>query len=422
MNITKRNILFFAIVITLTSCSSIDVKYYLPVDRSRIYSGLEVFIEDYADDYKGKTAILVTNHSGVDFYLNKNLFLLRKKGISISVAMAPEHGLYGYQDEFDKQVYNIDNTLNIIIYNLHKLNNKSMAALLKDTDLVIFDIQDLGMRCYTYISNLKFIIDAMDSYERRIQKGAAKELIVLDRPNPLAFLGIDGAYLEKKFKSKFISAFPGPFLYDMTLGESALYYKGEFKKKVKITVIEMDNYDEKMYYHDTSLPWVPPSPNLPTYESSIVYSAVVLMEGVNITLGRGTTKPFEYIGAPWIEPVSFCKGLEKLGMKSFRFRPVYFMPTVRKHKGEKCGGAQIFYVGGKFSPTEVSYKIIKYMMENYKQTRWTKFKRWYDVDYLAATDKFRKFIDARKPYKEFRKEISGAQKKYNRKREKYLLY
>jgi len=401
------------LIIVFSSCRGVP-QYYLPGERTRVKTGLEVFLKKYADDYRDKTAILITNHSGVDIYMRDNISLLREKGITVTMVMAPEHGIYGFQNVYDKKTWFTNEKRRLIIYNLHKIDKKQLRYLARRSDLVLFDIQDMGMRCYTYISNLKFVMDSM--------KGLATELIVLDRPNPVAFLGTDGAYLEKKFTSPFVSAFPAPFMYNMTLAEAARYYRKEFKVKVNLKTVEMRGYYRNMYYHETGLPWVPPSPNLPTYKSAIIYTAVVLMEGINISLGRGTTKPFEYIGAPWIDPETFCRDLRKLKLKHFIFRPVYFKPTFSKYQGQVCGGAQIFYTGGKFSPTEVSYRLTSHIINKYPRAKWSRFKKWYDVDYLAGTDRFRKLITAQKPWKDYKKYIKKKVKKYKKKRRRYTIY
>ncbi|MCK5346339.1 MAG: DUF1343 domain-containing protein, partial [Candidatus Heimdallarchaeota archaeon] len=340
--------------------------------------------------------------------------LIRKKGIIIDILIAPEHGIYGYQNEFDKNTYIHVKQLNAIVYNMHKMKGRELLNISKKSDIIIYDIQDMGMRCFTYISNLKRIMD--------ILKGTKRELIVLDRPNPLSYLGTDGPYLDDKFRSAYVSAFPSPFIYNMTIGESALYYKGEFLRDIKLRVIKMENYSRSMFFHETELPWVPPSPNLPTYMSSIVYSAVVLFEGTNISIGRGTPKPFEFIGAPWIDPVVLARDLQKIGFKNFRFRPLYYMPSFSLYKGVRCGGVQIFYTGGKFSPTEFSYKLMQHIFKKYKKAIWKQQKGYYRVDFLAGTDKFRKSITQGKTYKEFLSEIKGAIDTYEKKRKKYLIY
>jgi uncharacterized protein YbbC (DUF1343 family) len=413
MNLSLK--LYCLIPLLLLFCASAETQYDIPVRAYvSVKTGLDIFLEDHAKEYKGKRIALVTNHSGVDRDLRQNIDLLRNKGIEIALILAPEHGIFGYEKDYDKNLFNVDNRINGIIYNLHNLNQGQLTNLLKVADTVIVDIQDLGMRCYTYVSSLKFVMNSM--------KGTGKELIILDRPNPLAFLGVDGPYLNPKFFSRHISSFPSTFMYDMTIGEAAEYYRGEYAKNVKLRVIQVHNYSRNMYYHETTLPWVPPSPNLPTYKSAITYSAVVLMEGVNISLGRGTPKPFEYIGAPWIEPMKFCRDLQAMDLKNFRFRPIYFSPTFSKYRNAKCGGAQIFFVGEKFSPTEVSYRLIQYLKKNYKEFKWEKYQNTYDLDFLAGTDVFRKSIDEGKSYEEYYDLVKKDILAFEKKREKYLMY
>ncbi len=400
--------------LTLTACTTSGGYYHLNRRSGRIITGLEIFIREHAQKYRNTKTILVTNQSGVDSSLRQNIKLLKNRGIPVILVLAPEHGLYGYQNQFDENLYLDEKKENLLVYNLHKLSSTALKLLLKSAGLVLFDIQDMGMRCYTYISNLKHIMDTL--------RGTNTRLLVLDRPNPISFLGIDGAFLDNGFKTRFISAFPSPFIYNMTVGEAANYYRHEYAKDVDLEIIEMDNYNRDMLYSETGLPWVPPSPNLPTYESSIVYAAVVLMEGINISLGRGTSKPFEYIGAPWIEPGSFSKKIGSLGLKNFRFRPIYFKPNFSQHKEEKCGGVQIFYTGGRFSPTEVSYRIIQLLMKEYAEIKWRKLKGWYRVDHLAGTDLFRKSMDRGLSYERYYRLIRKDLERFKEKREKYLLY
>lgn len=184
----------------------------------------------------------------------------------------------------------------------------------------------------------------------------------------------------------------------------------------------MRGYYRGMLFHETMLPWVPPSPNLPTYESAIIYTTMVLLEGINISLGRGTTKPFEYLGAPWIEPVSFCRDLNRLGFRNLKFRPVYFKPTFSKYEEEICGGVQIFYTGDDFSPTEVAYRLITYLFKKYPEVKWEKYRKWYDIDYLAGTDKFRRYLSGGRPWRDYRKYIRKNLKVYKKKRRRHTLY
>ncbi|MCL1910774.1 MAG: DUF1343 domain-containing protein [Leptospirales bacterium] len=409
----KRRFLYvISFFLLSTSCVG-GTSYVLPVNESRVYMGLENFLKD-TGKYKDKKCLLVTNHSGIDRDMNSNIDLLISSGIDISFMMAPEHGLHGYQNNYAEEIFTRDSATGLLVYNMHKLDQAKFNELIKGIDIIIFDIQDMGMRCYTYISNLKFIMDAINN--------GKTELIILDRPDPIAFLGIDGPFLDQRFSARFISAFPAPLIYDMTIAEAALYYKGEYAKNVKLTVFKMSGYKRNMFYHNTSMPWIPPSPNLPTYTSAIVYSSVVLMECINMSLGRGTPMPFEYIGAPWIDPVKFSADLGKMGFEAFRFRPVYFTPNSRKYSGQTCGGTHIIYTGKKFNPTEMAYKIIRYLFENYSDTKWESFGGKYSIDTLVGTDKFRLSITQRLSFEEYGKLIEDEVNEFRKKRKNYILY
>lgn len=406
----KRVLIFSLIVLSGCSRPAPDKNS----EAARVITGLEVFTGEYAKEYSGKSALLVTNHSGVDFDLNQNITLLRNRGIVIKTVLAPEHGLYGFENDYDENHSFEDKNLGIKVVNMHKLSQGDIQGLTLSHDFVIYDIQDMGMRCYTYISNLKSLIDAMHR--------TATELVLLDRPNPISFIGTDGAFLDQKYYSRFISAFPAPFIYNMTTAEAALYYTTEFARDINLRIVKMKNYSSGTKYTSTMLPWVPPSPNLPDFNSSVYYTFTVLMEGINISLGRGTTNPFEYIGAPWIEPDAFCAGLKKLGIKNMKFRPVYFMPSFSLYKGKRCGGAQIFFTGEQFSPTEISYKLIAYIFKNYKDAIWSGPAGHLNIDYLSGTDEFRKNIEAGNSFEGFSKAVSPAVIEFEAKRKKYILY
>lgn len=410
-----KKITLILLIITFAGCSE-HIDYNLKkAPTRRVESGLENFLKNDVRNYRGKKALLITNHSGVNYSLEQNIWLLRESGIEISTVLAPEHGIFGAEAEYDNKTYEDDALLNLQIYNIHMLRKNDVATLAKAHDLVIYDIQDLGMRCYTYVSVLIKVMEALDNLPT--------ELIVFDRPNPLAFLGVDGEILNPKYKSQHIGAFPGSFLYDFTSGECALYYKGEFTHNVNLKISKTTGWARNEMFNKTGLPWVPPSPNLPTYESAIVYAAVELLEGVNISLGRGTPKPFEYIGAPWIEPYSFAAGLNKLSLKNFRFRPVYFKPTYSWYKDQNCAGVQIFYIGGKFSPTEVAYKITTFIKENYPEKfAWKNYDKTYDIDYLTGNNRFRSSIESGASFNSYYSLIKDDTKKYDKIHRKYLLY
>ncbi|MCX7678826.1 MAG: DUF1343 domain-containing protein [Spirochaetes bacterium] len=396
-------------------CSTTEPSYDFPPRKyRRVLTGLEQFARNGAIKYKGKHAALVANHSSVTADFRHLIDVARSNDIIIDFVLSPEHGPFGERNNYDNHVYEIFEGKNLIVYHLHHFTSTSLKTLLEIPEIIIFDIQDMSMRCYTYVSSLKLIIDALD--------GTNTNLIVLDRPNPLGFLGVSGPYLDNKFFSPQVASFPATLFYEMTLGEAARYYCNEFRKNINLTVIPLANYTRDIFFHETKLPWIPPSPNLPTYRSAINYSVLVLMEGINISLGRGTSNPFEFFGAPWIDPDELCLHLSSLKIQNFKFRPVYFRPTISPYIGNLCGGAHMYYIGGIFEPLEISYAIIKMFREKYTHVTWRKNQRGFIIDELCGTDSFRKAIDSGKTYPEYKKLIEKEILNFHAKRKKYLLY
>ncbi len=408
-------ILAWGAVAIAASCSHREVQFDIPSRGYRnVSTGMERFLEDQAERFRGRHVAVVTNHSAVDRKFRHITSLLREKGLILDFVLAPEHGLFGYKNSYDNHRFDADENNNLLVYHLHHFEKDTLRFLLQVPDAVIFDIQDLGMRCYTYVSSLKLVMDALE--------GTGKELIVLDRPNPISFLGVEGPWLDNRFYSKHVASFPSTLFYDMTPGEAARYYRGEYARNVNLRVIPLSGWGRDLYFNETSLPWVPPSPNLPTYKSSVLYTTLVLMEGITISLGRGTSTPFEVIGAPGIDARKFCDGLNGLGLENFRFRPVYFKPTFSAFENQLCGGAHIYYTGGKFSPLEVSYRMMRHLVKGYSEFRWREGKTGFHVDHLAGTDGVRKSIDAGKSWEEYRDTMRSDIEKFRRARKKYLLY
>jgi uncharacterized protein YbbC (DUF1343 family) len=407
---------FILIAVSLAiSCAS-GVRYNLPSEeKSHVETGLEVFLENNASKYKGKKAAIATNPTGVDRSLNSNITLLEKAGININLIIAPEHGLFGYTDwpEKPKDENSLSKKRGII--HIQSMTPDQVRKALKGFDIVIFDIQDMGMRCYTYISDLACLIDALDK--------TGIELIVLDRPNPLSAYGIDGIMLDAKLKNRTTGYFPSTLSYGLTPGEAARYYKDFSKRNIKLNVIPMKGYSRDLYYTETSLPWVPPSPNLPSYKSAVIYSAAVYFEGTNLSVGRGTPNPFEYIGAPWIDAGKFASELKNLNLKGFAFRPVYFKPSTAKYSGKRCGGVQIFLTGESFSAFENAYKIAALLKQSYTKFNWQiDSDGEYGIDILSGNSKFRTYADAGKSFNELKKSTDKETKIFAEKSEKYYLY
>jgi uncharacterized protein YbbC (DUF1343 family) len=205
--------------------------------------------------------------------------------------------------------------------------------MLEGLDAIVYDIQDLGVRFYTYLTTLIYMLKACAV--------AGKELIVVDRPNPLGGVRSEGGLMEPEYESM-IGSCRIPFRSGLTIGETAAYVNAQLEKPCDLTVIPMLGWTRRMEYPETGLPWLQPSPNMPTMNTVRVYAGTCMFEGTNVSEGRGTTRPFEFIGAPWMDGVRVSGELNRQGLPGVYAHPVYFTPTFSKHQGELCSGVQLF--------------------------------------------------------------------------------
>ncbi len=263
------------------------------VFAQQVVPGIEVLVTEQTSLIKGKRIGLITNHTAVDRQMRHDIDLLANlPGVKLTALFAPEHGIRGMAQAGGKVVNAPDERTGVTIYSIYGQTLRPTPEMLKDVDVLIFDIQDVGVRFYTYISTMG------EGMEAAADKGIP--YIVLDRPNPLADTAIEGRMLDlARFKS-FVGAYAVPIRYGLTIGELAEFVKAGMKKEVKLTVVKMKNYNRSLWYDQTGLPWIAPSPNIPSMATTIVYPGMCLFEGTNLSEGRGTTQPFEMIGAPWI--------------------------------------------------------------------------------------------------------------------------
>jgi uncharacterized protein YbbC (DUF1343 family) len=265
------------------------------------------------------------------------------KGIKITALFGPEHGIRGNAPAGKAVGSSVDAKTGIPVYSLFGKNKKPTAEMLKNVDVLIYDIQDVGARFYTYISTLFYLVQA----------GAENHIpvIVLDRPNPIDGINVEGP-IRKDDEASFVGIAPIPIMHGMTVGELAKLYAGEgyIGKNLKpdITVIKMKNWNRKFYLDHYSLPWIDPSPNIPNLETAIVYPGLCLIEGTNVSEGRGTHHPFINIGAPYINSDSLINKLKEFNVKGIELKPIKFTPvdipkmsTNPKYKNESCSGITI---------------------------------------------------------------------------------
>lgn len=334
----KFAIIIFIFTLTLFNCHPID-KLNATVERPRVWTGLEVLFEDGVDYLKNKNIALVTNRSGIDNYGNSNVSLFLKHGdLNLVKIFSPEHGFSG--QFVNGEIVSGENILHFPpISSLYGDSKKPTPEMLNDVDIIIYDIQDIGARFYTYISTLGLVMDA--AAENNIP------IIVLDRPNPIGNRA-EGPILDMEYSS-FVGMYPIPIIYGMTIGELAKMIVGEklISSAPELKVIQMEHYNHQ-YFDETNLPWTKPSPNIPDLETAIVYPGICLLEATNISEGRGTTSPFKQIGAPWIDSkklIDLLNQQELLGVKisSTMFTPTSIpaMSKYPKYENELCNGINI---------------------------------------------------------------------------------
>jgi uncharacterized protein YbbC (DUF1343 family) len=295
-------------------------------------TGLERLLER-PDTVRNRRVGLIANHTSVDGNCRYSWDLLLAAGIDIRKIFSPEHGLFGIEQDQVKSAPASDIPFQVV--SLYGDSAESLAPLdshLDDIDCVLFDIQDIGTRYYTYLNTLVLFLRAIH--------GKEVELIVLDRPNPLNGITVEGPVLKKGYES-FVGLLPVPVRHGLTAGEMARLAMDYSVLDVDLTVIEMTGWTRDLYYDETGLAWVPPSPNMPTLNTALVYPGACLFEGTSVSEGRGTTTPFEISGAPGVRPYELVERLNGLNLPGVIFRPVYFKPTFNKYSGREIGGAHI---------------------------------------------------------------------------------
>jgi len=321
-------------------CLLLAISSCLGAQRVRI--GAEVLLEKYLDSLAGKRVGVICNHTSV---LPNGVHLvdtLIKRGVKITALFAPEHGIRGKIPAGKKVTNEIDSVTGLPVYSLYRGAKKPTMEMLLDVDVLIFDIQDVGARFYTYISTMGYCMIAAAEND--------KKFYVLDRPNPINGIDFEGPPLDLELRS-FVGLYPIPARHGMTIGEIAKMSIGEGylnPSTVDLTVIPMEGWKRTMWYDETGLPWIAPSPNMKTLATATVYPGTCYFEATNFTEGRGTEKPFEYIGIPGLEIKIVCAKLNELKLPGVKFLPVEFTPKGNpataadpKFKGKKCGGVYV---------------------------------------------------------------------------------
>lgn len=254
-------------------------------------------------------------------------------GFNVRALFGPQHGALGEkQDNMIESAHFVDVRTGLPVHSLYSETRKPTPAMLDGLDAVLCDLQDVGVKVYTFVWTMALAMEACAE--------AGVRFIVLDRPNPIGGVIREGPVLQPGFES-FVGLHPLPLRHGLTLGEIALWLKGERGIECELDVVPCEGWRREHWWDETGLPWVLPSPNLPTLDSCTVYPGMVLVEGTNLSEGRGTTRPFEFFGAPYLDAYELSEALGRLHLPGLHFRPCTFQPTFQKHVGQVCGGAQI---------------------------------------------------------------------------------
>ena len=390
----------------------------------RVVVGLERILADQKHLLKGKRVGLVCNPTSVTPDLQHAVDLFHAAdGIDLRAIFGPEHGARGDVQYMVDVVEEKDAKTGLEVFSLYGKTKESLAPtkeMLEGIDTLVVDIQDIGSRYYTYVYTMSYCMESAAKY--------GKEVIVLDRPNPLGGISVEGNVLNQPLRS-FVGRYPIPVRHGMTPGELAGLFNEEFGIGCKLTVVPMRGWNREMWFDETELPWVIPSPNMPTLETATVYPGMCLLEGTNVSEGRGTTMPFLLVGAPWVDAYALAEALTAEKLPGIRFRPHYFTPTWDKCKGLRCGGVQL-HISDRdaFKSYVTGIAVVKNLRRlNPKPFDWRREAYEFENDHLAidlllGRHELRKMVEADAPIGEIEQSWNDELATYMAVRAKYLLY
>jgi uncharacterized protein YbbC (DUF1343 family) len=395
----------------------------MKMSKSIIRIGLDTFEKNWPKKLKGSRIGLLVHPASVNRRLEHavNLFVKSKK-LTLNALFGPQHGIYGEtQDNMIEWEGFQDRHTKLPVFSLYGRTRKPEPSMLEHIDVLVIDLQDVGARYYTFIWTMENCMKACEQMN--------KSVVILDRPNPIGGHKTEGPVLDMSFAS-FVGQRPLPIRHGMTVGEIGNYLQNEFHPSLDFHIIPMDRWKRNMWFDVTGLSWVLPSPNMSTLDTAIVYPGMCLLEGTNISEGRGTTRPFEIFGAPFIDPELLVRHLKGFNLNGIIFRPTYFQPTFQKHAGKVCGGAQIHVSQReRFKPFKTGVAIIKAVHDLYPEHfSWTQPPYEYEteklpIDILVGTDRLRKKIEKGETLDKMEEWWQEQSIEFNNKfRKTYLIY
>lgn len=437
---TRRSVRVVSVAVLLAllvGCGSTP-KRPLTEARLAVKPGVEVLFEKHLDLIRGKRVGLITNPTGLDSRLASIIERFRREpDVQLVALYGPEHGVRGNAQAGEYVPFYLDEKFGLPVFSLYGQSRKPVpdmitnidaymrsfdtqhegkapeAGMLQAVDVMVFDLQDAGTRVYTYVATM--------AYAMQTCAESGIPFIVLDRPNPINGVAMEGPILEYPEHSSFVGLYPIPLRHGMTAGELALLFNDRFlEPKANLTVVPMEGWQRGQWFDETGLPWVIPSPNLPTLDTATVYPGQVLLEGTNLSEGRGTTRPFELFGAPWIDGYELTRALNALNLPGVTFREAWFTPTFSKHQGGLCGGCQIHVTDREaFAPIATTLHLMQVIRRRYPE----QFEFHADYfDKVMGTSSVRTALTNGVPVVEIVRGFQSGLDEFTRLRRSYLLY
>jgi len=375
-----------------------------------IKTGLDVLVHEQARRLENPMVGLVSMPAAVTPDLISSLDALRGAGVNVTALFGPEHGFGGAALDGAKVGDITDPRTGLPVFSLYGQHYEPTSEMLADIDAFIFDMQDVGVRFYTYLSTLFYISKAAGK--------TGKPVYLLDRPNPITGEIIEGGEVEPGFES-FVGIVNVPIRHGMTLGELAQFMNAEYQLDANLQVIEMQNWRRGMWFDETGLPWVPTSPAMPHLSTAILYPGMCLLEGTNLSLGRGTSLPFEICGAPWLDGYVLAEEMNALCLPGVRFRPIVFTPSASNHVGSECQGVQVHVID------RVALRPVTIALNLIATARRMAGEAWAwnpHFERLAGGSEVRSALEAGTSVSEITDTWAESISRFIHQREKYLLY
>lgn len=392
------------------------------IQRKPIRLGLEKILDDNLKLLENIRVGLICNQASVNhsFQHSADLFYQNSR-INLVSLFGPQHGIRGdVQDNMVETAHTIDKLTGLPIHSLYSETRQPTEEMLSGLDALVFDLQDVGCRVYTFIYTMANAMKACAAF--------GKKMFVLDRPNPVGGLAVEGNLLERGHES-FVGQYPIPMRHGLTAGELARLFNREFGINCELETVTMDNWSRENFYDETDAPWVMPSPNMPTVDTAVVFPATVYFEGTEVSEGRGTTRPFEIVGAPYIDADGYADALAAHKLPGVIFRPINFLPTFQKHANMGCGGVFLHITDREnFEPVLTGLAMVKTAFDMYpEEFKWKGGAYEYafnrnPFDVITGTTKIREMFECKTELGAIKLSWQNDVKEFNLMRERYLLY